>query len=121
VRAALAVARMQYLDGPQRAALLEVLAAVPGVVLDGHRTDLTGRPGLAFRFVNSPDLLTVVVDGHSGEILAAITVWTALDIGGPAQFNTLYLQRRQCPPTGWTWEHGWPAQPQSLFCCGGAG
>jgi len=80
----------------QRAALLDVLAGVPGVVLDGERSDLAGRRGLALRFVGSPNLLTVIIDRRTGEILART---------GPARldeavlFTTLYLDRGRCADT----------------------
>lgn len=115
VRAALDVAGVQYLDGWQRAALLEVLADVPGVVLDGARSDLAGRRGLAFRFVGSPNLLTVIIDRRTGEILAANRVLRDLDEA--VLFTTLYLDRGRCAGT---WQTAGPDSRRGSSCCGGA-
>ncbi|MFI0796957.1 CU044_5270 family protein [Micromonospora rubida] len=64
----------QYLPRQQRATALRVLAGIPGIAYQGKSRDLAGRAGLAFTVTTEespPSTSTLVVDPHTGELLAA--------------------------------------------------
>jgi hypothetical protein len=65
--------REQVLVPGQRAALLRVLASVPGLRYVGAAKDRTGRPGKAFTLVDShgvPTRYTMIIDADSGALLS---------------------------------------------------
>ena len=65
------LATSHYLNRPQRATTLRVLANVPGIDYRGPTTDLAGRPALAFNVVADGSTLTVLIAPATGEVLAA--------------------------------------------------
>jgi hypothetical protein len=71
--AATDLVKEQVLEPSQRAALLAVLAAVPGLQADGAVVDRAGRAGEAFSVVSDfsglPTRYTLLVDSASGQLL----------------------------------------------------
>jgi hypothetical protein len=65
--------REQVLSAPERAAVLRVLATVPGLTYQGTTTDRAGRTGKAFALDNSlgglPSRQTLIIDPATGRIL----------------------------------------------------
>lgn len=86
------LAREWTLDAPQRAALLEVLAAAPDVEVVGEGTDRAGRPGVALATESDrtglPTRYLLVLDPASGAVLASEQQLTtdpgALDVPVPS-------------------------------------
>lgn len=86
------LAREWTLDGPQRAALLEVLAAAPDVEVVGEGVDRAGRPGIALATGSDrtglPTRYLLVLDPASGAVLASEQQLTtdpgALDVPVPS-------------------------------------
>ena len=72
--------RERVLDGPLRAAVLRVLATVPGMEYHGGVTDRRGRVGAAFSLEHDlgglPTRTTFVVDEATGQLLATEDVLT---------------------------------------------
>ena len=72
--------RERVLDGPLRAAVLRVLATVPGMEYHGTVTDRRGRVGAAFSLEHDlgglPTRTTFVVDEATGQLLATEDVLT---------------------------------------------
>ncbi|MFI0797213.1 hypothetical protein ACH4OY_31740 [Micromonospora rubida] len=65
------LSKSQYLTREQRTATLRALAGIPGIAYQGKTTDLAGRAGLAFTVTAGGSTSTLVVDPHTGELLAA--------------------------------------------------
>jgi hypothetical protein len=68
----------QSTSSRQRAAAFKALAYVPGVQMLGNRKDVTGRTGLAIRYVfkgggGAGQVQTLIVDPHSGDLLQDAT------------------------------------------------
>ncbi|MFF7632540.1 CU044_5270 family protein [Kitasatospora sp. NPDC008050] len=65
--------RERVLSAPERAALLRVLATVPGLTYEGTTVDRAGRTGKAFSLDNDlgglPNRHTVIVDPGNGRII----------------------------------------------------
>ncbi len=86
------LAREWTLDAPQRAALLEVLAAAPDVEVVGEGVDRAGRPGVALATESDrtglPTRYLLVLDPATGAVLAAEQQLTtdagALDVPVPS-------------------------------------
>ena len=76
--AATDLVREQVLGPAQRAALLRVLATVPGLVYEGTTKDRAGRAGHAFSLRNAhgglANVKTVIVDPATGRLLARETL-----------------------------------------------
>lgn len=72
------LAERQALRRPVRAALLQLLAEVPDLMLREQTRDRAGRPGTALELLYSDDQgmtvrLTLVIDPATGALLAAFT------------------------------------------------
>jgi hypothetical protein len=86
------LAREWTLDAPQRAALLEVLAAAPDVDVVGEGVDRAGRPGVALATESDrtglPTRYLLVLDPATGAVLASEQQLTtdagALDVPVPS-------------------------------------
>ncbi|RKN38655.1 CU044_5270 family protein [Micromonospora endolithica] len=67
------LAGVRLLNPAQRAAVLQLLADLPGVTVSGSVTDRAGRPGEAFSIVSDvhglPAQYTVIVDSGTGALL----------------------------------------------------
>ncbi|QKW22734.1 CU044_5270 family protein [Kitasatospora sp. NA04385] len=96
--------RTQVLDPGQRAAVLRLVAALPGLSYDGSVTDRAGRPGEAFSAESDgsglPTRYTFVVDPDSGRILGDEATLTtragALNVPVPSVISyTAYLSARR--------------------------
>ncbi|QOC94964.1 hypothetical protein D0Q02_29630 [Micromonospora craniellae] len=66
-----AMASHHHLDPQQRAATLQVLAAVPGITYQGLTTDLAGRTGMSFHVVAEQSTSSLVIDPTNGQVLSA--------------------------------------------------
>jgi hypothetical protein len=79
--AATDLVKTQVLAPSQRAALLQVLASVPGLSSDGVVVDRSGRTGQAYSVVSNfsglPTRYTVIVDPTSGQLLGLEQTLTA--------------------------------------------
>ncbi|MFE9187925.1 hypothetical protein ACFYMB_31865 [Micromonospora haikouensis] len=71
INGVIGMARSQHINRDQRAAVLRVLAGIPGITYRGQVTDVAGRPGLGFRLTTDGNTLDLVVDTTTGAILAA--------------------------------------------------
>ncbi|WP_433531321.1 hypothetical protein ACQPYA_04205 [Micromonospora sp. CA-263727] len=65
------IAIYHHLDRSQRAALLRVLAAVPGITYQATTTDLAGRAGMSFQVVADRSTVKLIIDPVTGELLSA--------------------------------------------------
>ena len=74
------LAGMRLLAPAQRAAVLRLLADLPGITVTGTVTDRAGRPGEAFSITSSahglPAQYTLIVDPRSGSLLGYEAVLT---------------------------------------------
>ncbi|MGY4912559.1 hypothetical protein [Micromonospora aurantiaca (nom. illeg.)] len=95
-----ALASTQYLNRTQRATSLRVLAAIPGITYRGQSTDIIGRTGLTFTITADGSTCQLLVNPHSGEILAA---HERLSKRRPGLFSAvLILERGHTTHTGTT-------------------
>jgi hypothetical protein len=94
----------QAVSSPLRAALLRIIASLPGLRYDGPAVDRAGRRGIAVsltsRLPGLPTRYVLVIDPRHGEILGADQVLTqragALHVPIPSVVSyTLYLDARQ--------------------------
>ena len=92
-RGVVSLAVSQYLNLPERAATLHVLASVPGIAYLGTATDLAGRTGLAFQVVADKSTTTLIINPTSGELLAAEERVTGLRPGLFSYFLILHRGR----------------------------
>jgi len=60
-----------YLNRDQRAALLRVIAVLPGLTYGGPATDRAGRPGIAVWAEEGGVRITLIVNRTTGELLAS--------------------------------------------------
>ncbi|WP_334609869.1 hypothetical protein [Micromonospora sp. CPCC 205546] len=65
------LATSQYLNQEQRTATLRVLASIPTITYQGETTDIAGRTGLAFAVTADGSTWQLIIDGRTGELLAA--------------------------------------------------
>jgi hypothetical protein len=90
--AATDLAKEQVLSPAQRAAMLQVLATVPGLTDDGSVVDRAGRAGEAFSLTSDysglPTRYTLIIDPSSGQLLGLEETLTetagALDVPVPS-------------------------------------
>ncbi|MEU5826179.1 hypothetical protein [Micromonospora tulbaghiae] len=95
-----ALATTQYLNQAQRATSLRVLAAIPGITYRGQSADIVGRTGLTFTITADGSTSQLLVNPHSGEILAA---HERLSGRRPGLFSAvLILERGHTTDTGTT-------------------
>jgi hypothetical protein len=59
-----------YLGRDQRAAVLRLIAVLPGVVDEGGSTDIAGRRGITFRFTDTGATTWLTVNPITGELLS---------------------------------------------------
>ncbi|MFG1886255.1 hypothetical protein ACGFIR_00055 [Micromonospora sp. NPDC049051] len=64
------LATSQYLNHQQRIATLRLLASIPTITYQGKTTDIAGRTGLAFAVTADGSTWQLIIDGHTGELLA---------------------------------------------------
>ncbi|WP_435204090.1 hypothetical protein [Micromonospora sp. bgisy143] len=111
-----ALASTQYLNQAQRATSLRVLAAIPGITYRGPSADIVGRTGLTFTITADGSTSQLLVNPHSGEILAA---HERLSGRRPGLFSAvLILERGHTTDTAttlrpWQAEHRPPPYPGS--------
>ncbi|WP_278188192.1 hypothetical protein [Micromonospora sp. R77] len=95
-----ALVSTQYLNQAQRATSLRVLAAIPGITYRGQSTDILGRTGLTFTITADGSTSQLLINPHSGEILAA---HERLSRRRPGLFSAvLILERGHTTHTGTT-------------------
>ncbi|MGC5054577.1 hypothetical protein ACLQ2S_24355 [Micromonospora sp. DT48] len=95
-----------YLDQQQRAATLNVLAAVPGITYRGTTTDLAGRTGMSFQVVADRSTSTLIIDPVTGELLSAAE---QVDGPRPGLFKFVLVLARGHSAT----DHDLPSTPGS--------
>ncbi|MFV2114210.1 hypothetical protein ACFHW0_17965 [Micromonospora sp. LOL_025] len=65
------LATSQYLNQEQRTATLRLLAGIPAITYQGETTDIARRAGPAFAVTADGSTWQLIIDGHTGELLAA--------------------------------------------------
>ncbi|MEV7230946.1 hypothetical protein AB0M79_28595 [Polymorphospora sp. NPDC051019] len=64
------LARDHYLDHPQRAAVLHILADIPGIEYQPAATDIAGRTGIRVQVSDSHGTTALIINPGTGELLA---------------------------------------------------
>ncbi|WP_233599739.1 hypothetical protein [Micromonospora sp. M71_S20] len=65
------LATSQYLNQEQRTATLRLLASIPTITYQGETTDIADRTGLTFAVTADGSTWQLIIDGRTGELLAA--------------------------------------------------
>ncbi|MFD0584843.1 hypothetical protein [Dactylosporangium darangshiense] len=112
--------RVRYLDRAERAAVLRVLADLPGLEYDGPGQDVAGRQGLTFGLTGEGSRILLTIHKQTGEILA----WQRESMVGrdpdPVEVVLVLDRTRVDLPDGVV--HGrMPTSPQPMSrCCSGS-